>query len=135
MERRTLTGGCSCGAVRYEIARCQPFHVCHCHCRLCRGSTGAVMVTWMTVPQACFRIAKGEESLRTFVSSEVGERHFCAACGSHLTFVHRDFADDIDVTVASLDNPERLPPETHIWTDSRIAWIAIDEHLPKRRQD
>jgi len=133
MKRLVLTGGCACGAVRYEIRNCTPYHVCHCHCRLCRGSTGAALVTWMTVPKASFEITKGK--LKAFDSSEVGERCFCPKCGSHITFEHKDYDADIDVTVVSLDKPERLPPEYHIWTEHKIGWVKVDEHLPKHRRD
>ncbi len=126
------TGGCSCGAVRYEITG-KPYHVCHCHCRLCRGSTGAAMVTWLTVNKNDFNVTEGE--LRGFQSSEVGERCFCGKCGSHITFDHKNYDDEIDVTVASLDNSDRLPPGKHIWTDQSLSWARIDEHLPKRRRD
>lgn len=126
------TGGCSCGAIRYEI-RGEPFHVCHCHCRLCRGVSGAPVVTWMTVPNAAFRLTQGK--LTTFASSPMAERGFCADCGTHITFDHGDYADEIDLTVLSLDVPESVPPQSHIWTDNKVSWVDLDRHLAQRRED
>jgi hypothetical protein len=53
-----LTGGCFCGAIRYE-ARGTPFHETSCHCSICRRTTGAPFVTWFSVRSPDFRIIQG----------------------------------------------------------------------------
>jgi hypothetical protein len=120
-------GGCLCGAVRYRISGPAEAAV-HCHCRMCQRAHGAPVVTWITVPADRFAVTKG--TLKTYRSSDHGERRFCAACGSQIVFRSNRRPDDIDVTVASLDDPDRHPPDRHIWTSSRIAWLHLDENLP-----
>lgn len=122
-------GGCLCGAVRYMIEGDTHHSTGHCHCTLCRGTTGAAVVTWTTVPRAAFRYTRGEP--KEYRSSDKGTRWFCPDCGSQLAFRHDDYPDDVDVTVFSLDKPDKLPPEKHIWTGQRVSWLRIDEHLPQ----
>lgn len=69
-----------------------------------------------------------------FTSTRWGVRQFCDRCGSQITFRHKDFEGDIDVAVNTLDNPDSAPPDRHIWTESRISWAQMDEHLPRSRK-
>jgi hypothetical protein len=57
-------------------------------------------------------------------------RTFCARCGTALTYQRLDLPDSIDVTLGSMDDPERLKPEDHTWTDSRISWVVAGDQLP-----
>jgi len=129
---KAIKGGCLCKAIRYEITG-ETHSTCHCHCRACRHTTGAVAVTWTTVAIENFHITSGEPTL--FASTKWGERQFCDQCGSQITFQHADFNRYIDVTVNTLDKPDAEPPERHIWTRSHVSWMKIDEHLPKSRED
>lgn len=123
-----LTGGCLCGAVRYEITA-EPVVSCHCHCSLCRRASGAPFATWTTVPLDGFRWTRGTPA--RFRSSEKAARDFCSACGTQLTFRLEAQADGgkatLDVTSASLDAPERIAPTAHIWLSSRVAWDVVPD--------
>ena len=123
------TGGCLCGAVRYRITGPVRDDAAHCHCSLCRRASGAIAVTWCTVAPTDFVWTEGAPSL--YRSSEKGERRFCGTCGTPLTFFHADHPDDLDITIASLDRPEAMPPVRHIWTASRLPWLTLDPHLPE----
>jgi len=130
-----LKGGCFCGRVRYEAAGA-PTHETSCHCSICRRTSGAAFVTWFTVPRSGFRFVAGEPA--RFKSTAKAVRSFCPQCGTQLTFEHEDFADQIDVTTCSLDNPEALPPRDHTWTRSKLSWIELADALPqygKRRDE
>jgi hypothetical protein len=117
-----LTGGCYCGAVRYAVTG-QPFNATNCHCSICRRTTGAPFVAWFSVRPDEFRLVKGTP--QHFRSSAHGKRSFCGICGTQLTF--RDAVlDEVDVTTASLDDPERVPPNDNTRTNSRLGWIAAD---------
>ncbi len=127
----TTSGGCLCGNLRYEFEG-KADSTCHCHCRVCRRTTGAAVVTWTTVAIEKFRFTQGKPE--AFHSTKLGIRQFCPECGSHITFQHHDFADYIDIAVNSLDNPDKMPPDRHIWSARQISWAQIDSHLPKAQE-
>ncbi|MBM3518395.1 MAG: hypothetical protein FJX56_11130 [Alphaproteobacteria bacterium] len=64
-------------------------------------------------------------------SSAGAERHFCGDCGTPLTFRSVAAPTEVDVTVASLDDPFAFPPSFHIWTMSRLGWFETADHLPR----
>ena len=126
--RLPLEGGCLCGAVRYRITA-EPLDAGYCHCRMCQRSTGAPVVAWLTTPSAGFGWTKGVAAVHR--SSPAAERLFCPTCGSQLVFREPGAPDYLDVTLASLDEPEAFPPEHHIWTSSRIIWFETADDLPR----
>lgn len=122
-----LDGGCLCGAVRYRIDG-NLIDSGYCHCRMCQRASSAPVVAWMTVKAASFRYVTGE--VRAHRSSAKAKREFCAACGAQLVF-RADGKDNIDITSASLDTPQAVPPQYHIWRKSRIAWFETTDSLPR----
>ncbi len=121
------TGGCLCGAVRYRAAA-EPRYATHCHCAMCRRSSGAPMVTWVAFPTASLTYTLGAP--RLYRSSDTAERGFCAACGSQLTFRYQEGSDEIDISAGSLDDPDAIiAPRDHLWTSSQVAWLKIDDDL------
>ena len=125
----TLGGGCLCGRVRWR-ADGPVLHRVHCHCTLCRKGSGAIEVPWITVERRHF--AWTGEPPATYRSTPAAERSFCPVCGSKITFVHDDVPDDVDVAVGSMDDVEAGYPLTQIHGESRVAWLAVDPHLPFR---
>jgi len=121
-----LTGGCHCGALRYQ-AEGEPFERALCHCELCRRTTGAPAVAWFTVRESGFRLTG--EPVR-YASSEHAERGFCGRCGTQITFRDAAYGDRIDITTASLDDPDAVPPAEQIWVRSRLGWMADAHALP-----
>jgi hypothetical protein len=121
-----LTGGCHCGSVRYETADA-PFERALCHCELCRRTTGAPAVAWFTVRESTLRLT-GEPA--SHASSEHAVRTFCGRCGTQITFKDAAYGDRIDLTTASLDDPEAAPPVEQIWVKSRLPWMAAAHSLP-----
>jgi hypothetical protein len=122
------SGGCFCGAVRYE-ADGTPSDETLCHCAICRRTSGAPCVAWLTLPRAGVRVTRGAPAeLR---SSPAAVRAFCAACGTPLFFRHDAAPEQVDVTIASLDQPERVRPRDHTWTRSRLAWLRLCDDLPE----
>ncbi len=127
------TGGCLCGAVRYE-ARGEPLAVGYCHCESCRRHTGAPVVAYVgfKADQLCF---SGQERSR-YVSSPGVRRAFCGRCGTPLTwegYVENRKADLIELHIATLDHPERYRPEDHSRYAERIAWFDVADTLPRHR--
>ncbi|MFC3126261.1 GFA family protein [Pseudoroseomonas globiformis] len=126
-----LTGGCFCGAVRYE-ADGEPFHATWCHCADCRRSSGAPAMAWFSVHRADFRLTEGK--LRQFKSSERAERGFCGDCGTSLTYEGKDLPE-LDVATATLDMPEKVPPRDHIWFRSHLDWVRPGDGLPQHNTE
>lgn len=125
-----LTGGCLCGRIRYEAGGA-PYNATICHCTMCRRATGAPFVAWFSVPRSQFRLV-GQP--RRFRSSSKATRSFCPECGSALTFELDEAVDEIDVTTASLDDPDRMPPADHTYAGDRLEWVSLGEGLPQFRQ-
>ena len=123
-----IDGGCLCGAVRYRISR-EPHHADYCHCRICQRATGAPVVAWLTVASRALAWTKGKPAV--YRSSAKAERLFCGACGTQLVFREIAEPDELDVTLASLDDPEAVRPSHHIWTSSRIGWFEVADDLPR----
>jgi hypothetical protein len=127
MSSSEFPGGCLCGSVRYA-ARAVPIDVGYCHCRVCQRSSGAAVVAWVSFPTDSFEYTKGSPASHR--SSTQASREFCAGCGSQLLF-RADGRPRVDVNVGSLDRPEALAPEYHIWTESRIPWFDTTDCLPR----
>ena len=104
----------------------------NCHCSICRRTTGAPFVTWLSVPRLQFKLVRGEPS--RFKSTAKGMRSFCPRCGTQLTFEHEDFVDEIDVTTCSLDDPNELPPRDHTRTSSKLRWLKLADQLPEYQE-
>jgi hypothetical protein len=122
-----LEGGCFCGFVRYEAGG-TPSQETNCHCSICRRTSGAPFVAWFTVSIYDFRFVTGEPA--GVRSSDHGTRSFCPRCGTALTFQSSRFPEQVDVTIASLDEPERVTPKDNTYTSAKLPWVTLDENLP-----
>ena len=109
MERHN--GGCLCGQVRFE-AQGQPYRVGVCHCLDCRKYHGALFHASAIFAQEAVTIL-GE-------TGHYAGRHFCPRCGSS---VFSRSADEIEVNLGSLDEPDRFMPTYELWTIRREAWL------------
>ena len=127
----TWTGGCLCGAIRYEATPTEPENL-YCHCRMCQRWTGSVVATGTIVKKHEFKITKGEPTF--FESSHYAERGFCTNCGSPLIFraVEEDW---LAIQTGTFDNPEVAPPVAHYGVEGRISWLTIVDDLPHVRTE
>jgi hypothetical protein len=121
-------GGCFCGAVRYAVTGA-PFHSTLCHCTMCRRASGAPAVAWFSVPRTSLRYTHGAPA--HYDSSSGKRRGFCATCGTQLTFEDAASPAELDITTASLDDPESIPPRDHTYTQSRLSWLPLADSLPR----
>jgi hypothetical protein len=135
-----VTGGCLCGAVRYE-SRLAPTEGFYCHCRSCQRFAGGLFAAFVRLPRTSFAFTSGDPTF--YRSSEVARRAFCSACGSPLIFIYDNADADFWVTVGSLDHPEDWPlikgagwgPTVHGTVDNKVPWQEIDDGLPQRTSD
>ena len=124
------TGGCLCGSVRFEL-KSEPFDCGWCHCRTCQLYGGAPAVPFATVPAEDFVWCEGEQLVRWIDSSSFGRRAFCGKCGTPLQMQVTHQPETIDFPIVTLDDPEAVRPEFHIFWGSKLAWFDPADDLPK----
>lgn len=124
------TGGCLCGAVRYEAAG-DPFKTLNCHCESCRRHTGAPMVT-LSVFKAD-QVTFSGDTRRVYESAPGVGRAFCGACGTSMTWETE--MDGLGAVVAlhisTFDDPDSLAPVAHTFYAERISWFDAADGLPR----
>ena len=130
--RAPITGGCLCGAVRYESSG-EPVYSLLCHCRDCQRQSGTAYVAAMRVSAAGFRITKGQPKLYLKAADSGNEvaRAFCPECGSLLFIRVSARPDLVGLRVGSLDDPSWFRPEADIFVKSAQPWDHMDPELPK----
>ncbi len=121
-------GGCFCGKVRYRVAG-EPPTSAICHCVSCRRTSGAQSVAWLTFPLEGFSFVSGDPV--EYRSSAEVSRTFCGGCGTSLTYRHDGDPGFIDVTTASLDLPNEVPPTHHVWLEDKVGWESVNDGLPR----
>jgi len=126
-----LTGGCQCGAVRYEWVE-KPAYSCVCYCRMCQKASGQPFMGLTGGKIEHLKWTRGAPSM--FRSSNFVDRGFCRDCGTPLTYAF-DGTGRISVTINSLDDPEAMPPTKQYGTESRVSWAAHLDELPAQRID
>ena len=126
------SGGCLCGAVRFETDAASLFCV-HDHCEWCRRAHGAAFVTWIGFPANA--VTTKETELRWYASSEKSERGFCARCGTKLFFRSQLAPGELHVALACVDDPSAFRPTAHIFWEARVAWFPFTDDLPKVERD
>ena len=127
-----VTGGCLCGAIRFESADA-PYEVLSCHCDMCKKAFGGIMGIFVCVRGEAFRFTRGKPKIRC--SSDIAERAFCADCGTpiYMRYLHET---DFGLMVGSLDHPEDWPPsEYHYCSDRMVPWLKLDDGLPRKPFD
>lgn len=124
-----VTGGCRCGAIRYE-AEGEVGHHALCHCRDCQMGSGAPMVAWIAFKTDDFRVTKGEPV--TFNGSGQSLRQFCGNCGTPLFFLNEEMLPGIvDIQSVTMDDPDAHTPAAHVQVAERRAWMAKIGDLPE----
>ncbi|AUX48897.1 aldehyde-activating protein [Sorangium cellulosum] len=123
-----LTGGCQCGRVRYR-ADAIPGRTGYCHCRQCQRAFGNVFAVLTSVRRATLAWLGIEPTY--FASSPLARRGFCSSCGTPLTFEYPD-SEVVEIAVGSLDDPGLVRPTSHSGVESQVAWLALDDGLPRR---
>ena len=122
-----ITGGCLCGVIRYE-ATGEPLQMAHCHCERCRRSTGAVYATGVCFPVEA--VIWTQEEPASYQSSEGFARLFCSNCGSSVA-QHNLSTGTMWPLAGTLDHPESVAPEYHMFTKDQISWVKLDDGLPR----
>ena len=125
------SGGCLCGAVRYEFARESALSAHDCHCIDCQKCTGSGKATIILLPSEALDL-KG--TLRTFtVTGSAGStvtRAFCPQCGSPIiSYVEEDPTMKF-VKAGSLDDSSWVTVKSGFWRDTSVPWSPVNESIP-----
>jgi hypothetical protein len=130
MSETKITGGCACGAIRYEVAS-EPSAMFRCHCRDCQRAGGGAFAPVVYFPKAAFKLISGSIKHFNTPSLRGGEnkRGFCADCGSPISGGEK--TDGIGITAASLDDPTLFTPKADIFTSDVQPWDFLDPDATK----
>jgi hypothetical protein len=123
----TLSGGCLCGAIRYEVTQALPSIVA-CHCTHCQKASGSGASHNAILPTEAFQLLAGQTKCFSDTAENGNRllRHFCGDCGSPL-FSQRENAPGVVVLkVGSLDDSSAMQVVMNIWTRSARPWMHID---------
>lgn len=125
------TGGCACGAIRYEI-NAEPIVSNHCQCRDCQHKSGTGHGSYMTFPRADVALTGAPKGWDIVADSgNVKTRAFCSTCGSPVCITYAAMPDVLTIHAASLDDPGRFTPQIVTYAARAHAWDDIDPALPK----
>ena len=127
-----LAGGCLCGAVRYAL-RGPALFVSQCCCKDCQKATGTGHTTIIGVPRTQLQIRSGAPKAYLSKGDSGGDviRHFCENCGGRLYTSGTLPGEVVMVQAGSLDDPNRITPESVIYVKDALAWDRFDPTLPR----
>jgi len=126
-----ITGGCLCGAIRYETAA-QPVTARFCWCRLCQYIGAGNATVNVAFPTEGFIIRGAPKDYqRTADSGNRMHRRFCSECGVHLFTASDARPNLIMIRAGTLDNPNIAQPAAAIWVSKAPSYACIQEDLPR----
>lgn len=127
-----LEGGCSCKAVRYKLTA-SPLIVHACHCRDCQRISGSAFVINIWIEKE-FVQTSGAIPKSFLLEGGGGRNHevfFCRKCGAYLwSRYHRAPGDALFVRAGTLDKPEAVTPDVHVYTRSKLPWLELPRGVP-----
>lgn len=125
------TGGCACGALRYEISD-TPAFTNECQCRDCQRTSGTGHGSYLTFPSRARVTLTGAAAHWDMVadSGAVKTRGFCPVCGAPVYLTFTAMPDLFTVHAASLDDPGRYAPQAVTYSMRGHAWDYLDPALP-----
>jgi hypothetical protein len=129
---KPYTGGCACGAIRYQISD-EPLAQNDCQCRDCQRKSGTGHSSYLTFPNREKVELSGTATHWDIVgdSGNVKTRSFCPTCGSPVYLVFSAAPQVFTIHAGSLDDPGRYQPDMVTYTVRGHAWDHLDPALPK----
>lgn len=127
----SLEGGCACGAVRYRLGS-KPMFVHCCHCRDCQRQTGSAFVINALIEADRVEMLASETEAVP-VPTDSGRPHVIHRCPTCkvAVFSHYGGVERLSfIRVGTLDEPSALPPDIHIYTRSKLPWVALPAEVP-----
>jgi len=128
----TFEGGCTCRHVRYRMTS-GPLFVHCCHCRWCQRETGSAFVLNAMIEAERVQLLAGDVDV-VITPSQSGRGQKIARCPQCRVAVWSNYSGGGDVVrfvrVGTLDEPDRLPPDVHIFTMSKQPWVVLPPEVP-----
>ena len=131
-KTESYEGGCTCRHVRYRVIS-KPMFVHCCHCRWCQRETGtAFALNAMIEADRVERLGGEVEIIDTPSHSGKGQKYSrCPKCRIALWSTYAGPGDAVRfIRVGTLDEPDRLPPDIHIFTMSKQPWVVLPAGTP-----
>lgn len=122
-------GSCLCGAINVEVGPISS--IIHCHCSLCRKSSGTAFATNGFVNSDEFKIVKGADNLNFFEMKTGRKRHFCKTCGSPVYSSNDADKSRIRLRLGILDSDITERPISHNFVTSKACWDSFNQDLPQ----
>ena len=131
MSDESESGGCLCGAVKFEFDKPNLISAHHCHCIDCQKSTGSGKATVLVLPSNTIKM-EGELKFHTTttISGRNMNRGFCRECGSPVLSFIEEMPEVKFVKAGSLDDSSWLKIDSNFFSSSAHAWSPIDEDIP-----
>ena len=127
-------GGCTCGGARYRMSSA-PMYVHCCHCRWCQRESGGAFVLNALIETDRVGLLEGDVE-RTDTPSNSGKGQVISRCpGCHVAlwsnYAYGKIGEAVRfVRVGTLDEPERIPPDIHIFTSTKLPWVVLPPNVP-----
>jgi hypothetical protein len=126
-----MTGGCGCGAVRWELTE-PPVSARYCHCTRCQRRTGTAGSASAAVVPGSFHIVQGEDRVKSWKPEGGHEKWFCGDCGSALFTRDPSDPDRVGVRLGSFDGDPGVRPSARQFVAYAAPWEPIpDDGLPR----
>jgi hypothetical protein len=131
-----VTGGCLCGAVRYELNSAPKLSV-SCHCRDCQYVSGGAPAHALIMRAEDVTITQGQVKEYWTLSAKGNRvaRIFCEVCGTPLFAKNEKHPEFLPVKVGGLDDPSQFRTQANIWTQSAPPWHCLDSAVPRFKED
>jgi hypothetical protein len=125
-----ITGGCLCGAIRYEIEG-EPFRIANCHCDDCRKATGSAYATNIFFQEDQITLLQGTLKIfeHTADSGNTMFKEFCDTCGSQVLAGGSMRPGVKTVKVGSIDDASFVIPDVNLYTSHALSCTHIDENI------
>lgn len=127
----TFTGGCACGAIRYECKQ-EPVAMLNCHCEDCQLSSGAPFASGIVVSVSATDIVGTPKTYSVRGNTGgVTTRSFCADCGTPLFTRGEAVPQFMSIRFPTLDDHSSFKPMIDIWTSRSQSWVCLSQEIPQ----
>jgi hypothetical protein len=134
-----LTGGCNCGAVRFEVT--EPLvYAYYCHCTRCQRRSGSGAAPGAIPAPGSFKITEGDDVLSSWNAGDGFDKSFCSKCGSHISASDPGGSGLASIRLGAFDGDPGIRPTTRHFTNYAAVWEPIPEddpleHFPESRME